>query len=79
MEKSLGNGLSFWRLSKKSCLEHTGLKPHPFELLALIEIQELKKQLKDLLDKSFICPSVSSWGDPVLFCAKEGWLPSNVH
>ena len=31
---------------------------------------ELKKQLKYLLDKGFIRPSVSPWGDLVLFMRK---------
>ena len=32
---------------------------------------ELKEQLKDLLDKGFIRPSVSPWGAPVLFVRKK--------
>ncbi|WMV09522.1 hypothetical protein MTR67_002907 [Solanum verrucosum] len=40
-----------------------------------IELKELKEQLKDLLDKSFIRPSISLWGAPVLFvCKKDGSL-----
>ena len=36
---------------------------------------ELKEQLKDLLDKGFIRPSVSPWGAPVLFVRKkDGFL-----
>ncbi|GKE06536.1 hypothetical protein Tco_1398554 [Tanacetum coccineum] len=31
------------------------------------EMQELMKQLQELLDKGFIRPSSSSWGAPVLF------------
>ncbi|WMV54414.1 hypothetical protein MTR67_047799 [Solanum verrucosum] len=38
--------------------------------MALIELKELKDQLKDLLDKGFIRPSISPWGDPVLFVRK---------
>ncbi|MCI68172.1 RNA-directed DNA polymerase (Reverse transcriptase), partial [Trifolium medium] len=30
------------------------------------ELKELKKQLKELLEKKFIRPSVSPWGAPVL-------------
>ena len=30
------------------------------------ELGELKKQLEELLEKQFIKPSVSPWGDPVL-------------
>ena len=35
------------------------------------ELEELKKQLEDLLDKEFIRPSVSPWGAPVLFVKKK--------
>ena len=35
------------------------------------ELKELKEQLKDLLDKGFIRPSVSPWGAPVLFVRKK--------
>ncbi|KAH0645082.1 hypothetical protein KY284_032966 [Solanum tuberosum] len=35
--------------------------------MALIELKELKDQLKDLLDKGFIRSSASPWGAPVLF------------
>ncbi|XP_069151831.1 uncharacterized protein [Solanum lycopersicum] len=30
--------------------------------MALAELKELKEQLKDLLDKGFIIPSISPWG-----------------
>ena len=39
--------------------------------MALAELKELKEQLKDLLDKGFIRPSVLPWGVPVLFVKKE--------
>jgi hypothetical protein len=35
------------------------------------ELAELKIQLKDLLDKGFIRPSLSPWGCPVLFVSKK--------
>ncbi|XP_019197027.1 PREDICTED: uncharacterized protein LOC109190881 [Ipomoea nil] len=35
------------------------------------EMQELKEQLQDLLDKGYIRPSVSPWGAPVLFVKKK--------
>jgi hypothetical protein len=35
------------------------------------ELTELKIQLKDLLDKGFICPSSSPWGCPALFVSKK--------
>ncbi|KAH0671258.1 hypothetical protein KY285_025475 [Solanum tuberosum] len=34
--------------------------------MAPAELKELKEQLKDLLDKGFIRPSISPWGAPVL-------------
>ncbi|KAL0561573.1 hypothetical protein IC582_002007 [Cucumis melo] len=35
------------------------------------ELKKLKVQLQELLDKGFIRPSVSPWGDPVLFVKKK--------
>ncbi|KAH0706397.1 hypothetical protein KY285_010896 [Solanum tuberosum] len=35
------------------------------------EVKELKEQLKDLLDKGFIRPSISPWGALVLFVKKK--------
>ncbi|WRX28305.1 Integrase zinc-binding domain - like 10 [Theobroma cacao] len=40
----------------------------------LLELKELKDQLKDLLDKGFIHPRVSAWGAPVLFVKKKDGL-----
>ena len=43
--------------------------------MAPSKLKELKTQLKDLLDKGFIWPSISSWGAPVLFVKnKDGSL-----
>ena len=39
--------------------------------MASIELQELKVQLQELLDKGFIRPSTSPWSAPVLFTRKE--------
>ena len=38
--------------------------------IAPVELQELRVQLQELLDKGFIRPSTSPWGTPVL-CAKK--------
>jgi hypothetical protein len=38
------------------------------------ELQELKMQLKELLDLGLICPSVSPWGAPVIFIQKKDGL-----
>jgi hypothetical protein len=35
------------------------------------ELEELKKQIKDLQDKCFICPTSSPWGAPVIFVDKK--------
>jgi hypothetical protein len=35
------------------------------------ELVELKKQLQELLDKGFICPSTSPWGCLALFVKKK--------
>ncbi|XP_042404664.1 uncharacterized protein LOC121994816 [Zingiber officinale] len=35
------------------------------------ELEELKVQLQELLDRGFICPSVSPWGAPILFVKKN--------
>ena len=39
--------------------------------MALDELKELKAQLKDLLDKGFIRPSISPWGALILFVKKK--------
>jgi hypothetical protein len=39
--------------------------------MSVDELEELKKQLKELLDKQFICPSSSSWGALVIFIEKK--------
>ena len=44
------------------------LNPHRMEM---VELQELKVQLQELLDKGFIRPSTSPWSSPVLFTRKE--------
>lgn len=36
-----------------------------------IEMQELKTQLNELLEKGYIKPSASPWGAPVLFVKKK--------
>ena len=57
-----------------------GIELHPGTLpismtplrMAPVELQELRVQLKELLDKRFIRPSTSPWGAPVLFTKKKG-------
>ena len=39
--------------------------------MTLAELQELKVQLQDLLDRGFIRPSTLPWGAPVLFSKKN--------
>ena len=42
--------------------------PYKMSTLAMIE---LKMQLQELLEKKYIQPSVSPWGEPVLFVKKK--------
>lgn len=43
--------------------------------MATAELKELKEQLKNLIDKGFIHPSISPWGAAVLFVRKkDGFL-----
>ena len=44
------------------------MTPHK---MALVELQELKVQIQQLLDKGFIRPSTSPWGASVLFANKK--------
>ena len=39
--------------------------------MALIELQELKVHIQELLDKGFIKPSTSPWGASVVFVKKK--------
>ena len=39
--------------------------------MVLVELQELKVQIHELLDKGFIRPDTSHWGTPVLFAKKK--------
>ena len=43
----------------------------PPYIMAPLELEELKKQIQELLDKGFIRPSVSPWGAPVLLVKKK--------
>ena len=45
------------------------MNPHR---MAPVELQELRVQLQDVLDKGFIKPSTSPWGAPVLIAKKKG-------
>ena len=45
--------------------------------MTLAELQELKVQLKELLDKGFITLSTSPWGTPVL-CKVEHQRPKGL-
>ena len=36
-----------------------------------VQLQELRVQLQELLDKGFIRPSTSPWGSSVLFAKKK--------
>jgi hypothetical protein len=40
-------------------------------MMSLEELKELKKQLAELQEAGYICPSSSPWGAPVLFVQKK--------
>ena len=41
----------------------------------ILELNELKSQLKELIDKKYIRPSLSPWGAPVIFVKnKDGTM-----
>jgi len=42
------------------------------------ELKKMKEELKDFLDKGFIRPSISPWGDQVLFPEKERWFSQKI-
>ena len=48
----------------------TPISKAPYRM-APTKLKELKTQLRELLDKGFIRPSVSPWGAPVLFVKKK--------
>ena len=52
---------------------HPGTSPISMTLHRMepVELQELRVQLQELLDKGFIRPSTSPWGTPVLFAKKK--------
>ena len=37
----------------------------------ILDLNELKLQLKELIDKNYIRPSVSPWGAPIIFVKKK--------
>ena len=56
------------------CIEiHLGTSPISMTLhrMESIELQELKVRIQELLDKSFIRPSTSPWGVPILSAKKK--------
>ena len=53
---------------------HLGITPISMtpHMMASVELQELRFQLQELLDKGFMKPITSPWGAPVLFAKKKG-------
>ena len=53
---------------------HPGISPISMtpHRMAPVELQELRVQLHELLDKGFVRPSTSPWGTPILFAKKKG-------
>ena len=66
-------GLPPQRVVDFSIKLHPGTSPISMtpHRMALVELQELRVQLHELLDKGFIRPSTSPWGAPVLFAKKK--------
>ena len=60
---------------------HPGISPIYMtpHRMGLVELQELRVHLQELLDKGFIRPSTSPWGTPVLFAKKKDKTLSIVH
>ncbi|WP_353805803.1 hypothetical protein, partial [Acinetobacter baumannii] len=55
----------------------TKYKTHFYSSLSdgTAELKELKAQLKYLLEKGFIRPTIFLWGALNLICKEEGWVP----
>ena len=51
--------------------DHSGLLVCPRHGTKFCADTELKKQLRELLDKGYVQPSSSPWGAPVLFVEKK--------
>jgi hypothetical protein len=47
--------------------------------MSVDELEELKKQLRELSDKGYIRPSASPWGSPILFVKKDGSMRMCIH
>jgi hypothetical protein len=50
--------------------ETASIAKRPYRM-GVDELEELKKQIKELQDKGFIRPSSSAWGAPVIFVDKK--------
>jgi hypothetical protein len=50
--------------------ETTPISKRPYRI-GVDELEELKKQIKELQEKGFIHPSSSSWGAPIIFVDKK--------
>jgi hypothetical protein len=48
----------------------TPVSKNPYRM-STQELEELQMKLEELLEKGYICPSVSPWGTPVLFVRKK--------
>ena len=67
------SGLPLQRVVDFSIELHPGTPPISMtsNRMAPVEMQELKVQVQELLDREFIRPSTSPWGAPVLFSKKK--------
>ena len=66
-------GLPLQRVVDFGIKLHPGTSPISMtpHRMAQVELQELRVQLQELVDKGFIRPSTSPWGAPVLFAKKK--------
>ena len=66
-------GLPLHRVVDFTIELHLGTLPISMTLhrMVPVELQELKVQLQELLDKGFIRPSTSPWGASILFAKKK--------
>ena len=60
-----------WEIDFGDFLPDTNPVSIPPYQMDLAKFKELKAQLKDLLDKGFIRPSICPWGTPILFVKKK--------
>ena len=46
--------------------------------MSVEELKELKKQLTELQEAGYLCPSSSPWGSASSICTEERWITKDV-